>query len=355
MPNLLFREFGLLSFRCCYGPGSATAAARIAFLMLTALLLGTTDQAASARESVSISCESGRCESRCCKPCDGNVGADDDLWIISSRTAGCAVSGELPKLRFWRRGAAGYWKASSWSKFLESDDAKVPTRIWAHGNRIGFQESIDIGFLAHRHLVGIQPGAMRFVIWSWPSERTRGPLRDVRAKAMRTESESYFLACLIRKVDDNVPIHLIGYSYGSRILSGALHILGGGNLGPLALKTTPAKKRDCRAVLFAPALHNDWLLPGGYHGRAMVAASKLLSTFNSCDRTLRWYHLVEKCGRPQALGFTGQVNAESLGEKFHEVDMTDTIGRIHYWKTYLYSPTAMAYARGIFEISETRE
>ena len=71
---------------------------------------------------------------------------------------------------------------------------------------------------------------LRFVIWSWPSDKIKGPLNDIRTKAWRTDTDGYYLGWFLQRMHPQSDIGLIGFSYGARIVSGALHVLAGGEL-----------------------------------------------------------------------------------------------------------------------------
>jgi hypothetical protein len=180
---------------------------------------------------------------------------------------------------------------------------------------------------------------VRFVIWSWPSSQIKGPLKDVRSKAWRTDTDGYYLARFLAEMKPEVRTGLIGYSYGARIITGALHLLGGGSL---AGRTVPAGERpQIRTALWAAALHNDWLLPGHYHGQALAMADRWLTTYNCCDPVLSRYQWIDKCSDPVALGYSGLYGRNrlppELNERVEEMNVSCLVGGTHDMRAYLYS------------------
>jgi hypothetical protein len=133
---------------------------------------------------------------------------------------------------------------------------------------------------------------------------------------------------------------LLGYSYGARIITGALHLLGGGSLGGT---TIPAGDRPAfRSALWAAALHDHWLLPDHYHGHALGMADRWLITSNGCDPVLSRYQWIEKCGDPVALGYSGMYGRhllpKELNDRVEELNVSCLVGGTHDMRPYLFSP-----------------
>src|SRR5205085_1775304 len=124
------------------------------------------------------------------------------------------------------------WTPVELSEFFASDRPGIPTVFFIHGNRISFCESQANGYRSYVSLSSQTPcdQPFRFVVWSWAADQIPGMIDDVRLKAARSDYEAYPLAWLIHRIHPQVPCSLLGYSYGARIATGALHILGGGNI-----------------------------------------------------------------------------------------------------------------------------
>ena len=61
---------------------------------------------------------------------------------------------------------------------------------------------------------------------------------------------------------------MIGYSFGGRVVTGSLHALAGGPLGRRVLHGSTVTGANIDVGLVAPAIEDDWLGTGQYHGNA---------------------------------------------------------------------------------------
>ena len=180
------------------------------------------------------------------------------------------------------------------------------------------------------------------MIWSWPSCQIRGQLRDYQVKAARTKQVGWQLAGAIDQLPAETPLAVIGYSYGARVASGALHLLAGGRLGSLELAERAHPHRPpVRAAFVAAALDADWLRPGSYHGRALEQVDELLLVNNHLDPAMRFYHLAMDSGaRP--LGYGGPRGLGHFANRVRSVDVTGAVGRHHAIEEYLASSSRVA-------------
>ncbi len=270
----------------------------------------------------------------------------DSLWLVSTRHLGRPTQYNPDKLNFrvmrhdWTEG----WVDSGLETFLETDDPDTVTAVYVHGNRVDRGEALRRGMLAYRSLVrGVDgPQPIRFVVWSWPSTKTRCPLRDVRSKAARSDYDSYYFGVFLSRLDPKVRVGMYGFSYGSRIISGALHLLGGGKmLGLTVPNVEPKEERTARAVLMGAAMHNYWWLPGHRHSKAVSQVDRMLVQYNPCDRILGMYRFVERRSRPQALGSTAFPWLSELGEDASRIEQQNVcpqIGNNHDMRAYFASP-----------------
>ena len=198
------------------------------------------------------------------------------------------------------------WQPSDLESFL-AYDSSVPTIIFVHGNRITPSDAKQQGLEIYRRMMqygGTGP-QFRLVIFSWPSEPTGPLLRDVRLKAARTGPAGCQLAWLVDQMPAESPISLVGFSFGARIITGGLHLLGGGSLGHITLwERVHPDRPPSNVVLISGTLHAHWLGEGQYHGRAMSQVNQMLMINNCRDPAMRYYHLAFD-GRPQAMGLRG--------------------------------------------------
>ncbi len=165
----------------------------------------------------------------------------------------------------------------------------------------------DRGRFIHHQLrshLGSQP--IDFAIFSWPSERTGLLLRDGRIKAARTEAQGLYLAWLLREVvARDVPVVLIGYSFGGRVATGALHALAGGHLGGRQLPGPSIRGANIGVALIAPAVEEDSLEQGRSYGLASQNIREMALFYNPRDAILKRYWLIDLATRGRALGFSG--------------------------------------------------
>lgn len=266
----------------------------------------------------------------------------DEVWAVSTRGIGCLPCG-TPTVGFHvLKYAEQRWNPSTSAAFYATDDAEVGTVMYVHGNRIDYQGSLRDGLETYFELIGRldEERPVRFVIWSWPSDQIKGPLNDIRAKAARTNDEGYLLATFVAGIRSDVPTGLVGYSFGARVITGGLHLLGGGTL--CGRVVADGERPPLRVALWAAAVHNDWLLPGRTHGRALPLADAWYITINACDPVLQRYHFIEKCGDPVALGQAGLWGLDllpaELRERIEQENVAHLVGSSHDRRLYLYSP-----------------
>jgi len=236
----------------------------------------------------------------------------DRLWLISTRslsTSACCASLEVPAFRVNRLERCGQGRSVTWQDFLNDRSDNRPVLIQIHGNRMTNEAAIERGFFIYQNIVPYcDSRPLDYVIFSWPSEKEGILLGDGREKAERTDAEGLYLAWIIRELAQrDVPIALGGFSFGGRVATGALHALAGGTLGGRSL---PGEHQQGAAVsvgLIAPALEDDWLRAGRYHGLATQNIKQMSVLYNQRDAILKRYWLLDKVRENRALGFTGPI------------------------------------------------
>lgn len=270
-----------------------------------------------------------------------------EVWLISTRRAPRAArldSGEK-RIGYWRLDADHRWTPAGDEDFFDDRQGPVPTTVFIHGNRTGRNAAVSSGWRIYRLIrrdAAAQP--FRFVIWSWPSDRIRGGNRkDLRVKACYSDVQGYYLARCLERVDPEVPVSLVGYSFGARAITAALHLLGGGRVAgwrlPQPTDSQPAdgRRKPIRAVLVAAALDADWLMPGRRNGRAPAQVERMLVTRNGCDPVLKWYPWMYRRRGPQALGYGRPVGC-TQSENIELLSVSCSVGKNHDWTSYLQSP-----------------
>jgi hypothetical protein len=269
--------------------------------------------------------------------------ARDEVLLVSTRRLGtrCDAAAMAEGLHCERRDAGGRWVDQSWDATLSQFAAPLPTVIYVHGNRVdsGVDKAHGLEFYRWLAARANSDTPLRYVIWSWPSSQVRGRLKDYEVKAARTTPCGWQLAWAIDQLPASTPLAVVGYSYGARLASGALHLLGGGRMGSLELSPRVNPQRSpMRAALVAAAMDAHWLRPGGYHGQALSQVDSLLLVNNRQDPAMRFYPLSPVGHRMQALGYSGPLSRSALGDyadRIKSIDMTGAVGRHHALSEYL--------------------
>lgn len=273
----------------------------------------------------------------------------DQLWLISTRRVPvhCPSENAIP-LDYWALSPDDTWLPSDENAFHTGNPAEIPTCVFVHGNRSEWQDAVDAGWMTYWQVKQQAAGRpFRFVIWSWPSERVSNRNRpDAQEKAARSDVQAIYLAQWLDRFQPEAPLSLIGYSFGARIVTGAMHRLGGGATNvPTSPLRTNRRLAPVRAVLVAAAMDQDWLLPGHCHGLALGQLEQVLITVNSCDSALRWYPRMYGRGGPEALGYAGLGCLEWLGPeaaKVEQLPLNCEVGREHAWAHYVNAPSLLA-------------
>jgi len=267
-----------------------------------------------------------------------------DIWMISTRRAPWSnpVGGE-DRIVYWHLDAEKHWEQTDLEALLATDDPAVPTCVYIHGNRTTRGGAVREGWSVSQKLKREAPDRpLRFVIWAWPADRIRGIRQDVQVKAYRSDVQAYYLAYLLGRMNPDVRVSLMGYSFGARTITGALHLLAGGRFAGRTLPEgmAPVERTPVRAVLVAAAMSAYWLWPGGANGLALSRADRVLVTRNRYDPVLQYYPRMYGRGGPHALGYTGPARASQLGEQGEKLEILPVeryVGSNHALQSYLQS------------------
>jgi hypothetical protein len=270
--------------------------------------------------------------------------AASQLWLVSTRALahGAQHSSRrlTPQVELCQTGDA--WRPSSLDELIAWRDPRLTTIVLVHGNDTDDALARSKGMGIYRALAERADNPLCLIIWSWPADYVGGTLRhDARVKAERADADSYYLAQFIGELDHDEPLSLVGYSFGARVVSGALQLVGGGSL---AGRTIAAGRNDpraaLRAVLLAAAIDDDWLLPGHRYGQALTVVERLVVLVNPQDRVLRFYRFLAPGTGATALGARGLAAAE-LGPhrgKIEQINVGPLVGVQHGWASYARSP-----------------
>ena|GEM_PF-1532730 len=277
-----------------------------------------------------------------------SLGCEDQVWLISTRRLSCRSAGSSnPNWEIHQLERGRTWSARSAEEFYASDDPTLLTVFMVHGNDQSPSEAVERGMLFYRRVVQPMERRVRYVIWSWPSDKQAiRPKLDALAKLPRTNLEPSFLAPFIARIRSDVPVGVVGYSYGARVLAGTLHMLGGGRIEGRSVPVGGDSRR-IRAVLIAAAVGRDSLLPGQRFGKALSQVDRVLVTMNPLDRVLKFFPLVSE-GRDIALGRLGPVLAglpSTDRSKVSALNVQPIVRHKHEFSVYMSVPSIMASIR----------
>ena len=277
------------------------------------------------------------------------VREQDEVWAVSTRGLGCVGCGSPAVNYHVLRYAKHRWINSTAGALYATDDPTVITVFFFHGNRVDYQESLRDGLEKYFQLIGrlSDERPVRYIVWSWPSDRIHGVLKDVRSKAARTDEEGYYFANFMTGMNSDVDVGLVSFSLGGRIITGGLHLLGGGSL--CGRYVARGDRPTMRVAMWAAAVHNDWLIPGRFHGNALPMADRWYIPINNCDPVLARYHALERHGNPVALGYAGMWGMNLLHptvrSRIEQEYVSNIVGKSHDQAPYLYSPYIAARTR----------
>jgi hypothetical protein len=278
-----------------------------------------------------------------------------DAWLISTRQLGCtngAFPATGPALRYWQRiDNQGPWLPRTANDFLAASQEIRTTWIMVHGNRMTSQDAVNYGSQVTRSLLpGHKDGLpLRTITWSWPSEQIHGLAADVRTKAARTPSESFYIGWLINQMPTPTPVVFIGHSFGARIGTGTMHLLAGGALHGNGLAGIDPSRHLSRGIFTAAAIHNNWLIPNAPHGRALDQAESVLFINNSCDPALKRYRFIDR-SRPEAIGYCGAMVDAGRRFKVKQIDACGSVGKTHDSNLFMRAGSLLSNMRALLPI-----
>lgn len=218
----------------------------------------------------------------------------------------------------------------------------METWLFVHGNQISHCDAIRRGLRVYRRLknCACSDGPIRFVIWSWPSERESWRPKDAKEKAVRTDVESFLLANVVTKLANESPVSIVGYSFGSRIVSGALHLASGGKFCGYCISDLMQAAHPIRVVHIAPAVEDDGYQPGcGRYRHALDHVTTLTLLNNSRDPALNFFWIINK-SRPTAMGDSG-IMGFPAHVHVEQTNWARTIGRDHSLWEYVNRSAAL--------------
>lgn len=286
----------------------------------------------------------GRSETAICE-CESN------FWIVSSRRCpqkagrGC-VGCRFDHFHYTTRGCEFQKSAQAFHNWLQPG---VPICVIVHGSFVSFDGLMMETRQMARWIRSANPGRpLQIVYFTWPSD---GPFTglfqlDIAKLGRRSAFNGIYLSQFITTLPKHADISLIGHSHGARMVSAALHLLGGGTVQNFRLCRPSQCSRKLRVVYLAAAFDHHWLNPGERYDRAFCPVEALLNVRNESDLPLLFYPLRRPFSH-RALARTGftKKDRRKLGDalaKIAELDVTPQVGRRHLWQYYFQKPEIAA-------------
>ncbi len=271
----------------------------------------------------------------------------DEILLISTREMGTTCDPKrmecelvCRRLTFAADGLPT-WVSFDWHELQTPSATNRKTVIYVHGNRVELGNDAAEGMAVYDSLVRASRNRepLRYIIWSWPSEQIPGLIKDYKVKAKRTNEVAWQLAWFVDQLPAEMPLALMGYSYGARTVSGTMHLLGGGHLDQLRFTSRQHPSRPpARIALVAAAFDADWVIPGEVHERALSQMERMVVVTNRLDPAMRFFRLSTRHSRVDAMGLAGVADRDKLGtasNRIQHIDVTAEVGRSHVIYDYL--------------------
>jgi hypothetical protein len=233
------------------------------------------------------------------------------------------------------------WHAMNDATFTANLQATpaIRTVIYAHGNWMEYCNARERGSYVYKRLASRAEGPIRFIMYSWPSQRVTGPVRDILDKAERADVDTFYFSELLGRIPDQTPIGLLSFSFGARVICGGLHMANGGSLeGRRALHPHP-NRQEVRVSLIAPAFDRNWLGANQPYSMAIYNVESLINVYNSRDPALRRFRFIDRFSTPIAAGFTGLNDPRATqplaaDARIRQYDCSADVGTSHDEMTY---------------------
>jgi esterase/lipase superfamily enzyme len=283
---------------------------------------------------------------------DASIAAGCSVWFVSTRELplDCDATSNAAAMHYETYVSGAGWTPATHEDLLASDHPHTRTTVYVHGNWATADDARYTGQKMRELLTADSCAPWRFVIFTWPADRCpTSAVKDARLKAGRAEAQAYYLAWLLDRLDPEVPVTLVGYSYGTRLIASCLHLLGGGDVHHRQLiERVHPERCGIRAILIAAAIDANCFAVDGRYSAAMSSVECVLATVNARDPYLRYYSLLYGAGGPPALGYQGVIEADKLGPAARlvsQLDVTHAVRRHHSLNEYVDAPEVLAELR----------
>lgn len=220
----------------------------------------------------------------------------------------CCVSLDQPAFHIYQI-ECGQSRVIDSQQYFASIRPDRPVVIYVHGNRMPASNVVQRAMQVRQMIKRTLTQPVDWLIFSWPSAQEGIAIHDVRRKADRCDAQSLYLATIMRShAAAGTPLAVVGFSFGGRVVTGALHAMAGGTLSGRSIPGATIEGAGVEVGLVAPAIESNWLASCGYHRFATKNMDQLFLMYNRRDAVLKRYWRLEKVRNQTALGYSGPTS-----------------------------------------------
>lgn len=270
--------------------------------------------------------------------------AGDEIWLVNTRQlkdclSDCTLVPDLPVSRW----VDGEFLPQSLAELLERVAATPQTRniVYIHGNFTDLSWSIRRGFQFYNGCFANAPNRqpIRFIIWSWRSERETLLGRDYQIKSQRAVAEGCRLNSLVTQLGSNRPI-VIGYSLGAQA-----------TLSALSQSKSP-ESQPWVVALIAAALDPHFCGTLRHNREITERISHLVVFTNHVDPALNCSLRITRrtTANPNPPSQYSIVpNLKSSHPSVHQFEVSQEVGHHHAISYYIEAPTVSHQVRSLLD------
>jgi len=270
--------------------------------------------------------------------------AGDEIWLVNTRQlkdclSDCTLVPDLPVSRW----VDGEFRRQSLAELLDQVAATPQTRniVYIHGNFTDLGWSIRRGFQFYNGCFANAPDRppIRFIIWSWRSERETLLGRDYQIKSQRAVAEGCRLNSLVSQLGPNRPI-VIGYSLGAQATLSALS------------QSNSTESQPWVVALIAAALDPHFCGTLRNNREITERFSHLVVFTNHVDPALNCSLRITRrtTANPNPPSQYSIVpNLKSSHPSVHQFEVSQEVGHHHAISYYIDSPTVSHQVRALLD------
>ncbi|MCC9609331.1 hypothetical protein LOC68_05755 [Blastopirellula sp. JC732] len=271
----------------------------------------------------------------CCPNYHEAIRPGDEIYLVSTRClpGGCGYQLPVEQMSVMRYDGEAGWLQSS----IEEATADAPvdcTSIFVHGNWMDSGWAKRRGWAMYHELTRdwTPDRHIRYIIWSWPTQRNGKALASIRVNNARADAEAYYLGWFLSQMPAGEKVSLSAFSLGASVIAGAMQLQAGGMVAGRTLDELSTG--SYRLVFFAAATSSGAFSPYCRNGDGLARVERFVNYFNCADPALKRFWMLEGKG-VKAMGYVGAGGLSSDGRaKTTQYNVSGMMGREHDWNTY---------------------